>query len=146
MPNEIESNVPLYNYLIEHKSQLASERDVENKELWYLFGRSQAIKDVHRDKLAINTIIKGKDSIRLEKVAAGKGVYGGLYFLTDIDEQEIRELIVSDDFVEYVRMLANYKSGGYYTFASRDVEQYLNYKLSEKYGQSRISKGNLELF
>ena len=146
LPNEIESNVPLYNYLIEHKSQLASERDAENKELWYLYGRSQAIKDVQRDKLAINTIIKDKDSIRLEKVAAGKGVYSGLYILTDIDEQEIRELIVSDDFVEYVRMLANYKSGGYYTFASRDVEQYLNYKLSEKYGQSRISKGNLELF
>ena len=145
-PDEIENIPPLYNYLLEHKSQRACGRDAENKSLWYLFGRSQAIKDVQRDKMAINTIIKDKDSIRLEMVSAGKGLYGGLYILTDIDEQEIRELIVSNDFVAYVRMLANYKSGGYYTYTSRDLEQYLNYKLSKKYGQSRISKGDLEIF
>ncbi len=129
----IEKNEPLYKYLLEHKSMLTSGRDVENKEHWYLFGRSQAIKDVGRDKLALNTIIKDKSSIRLMKVPAGKGLYSGLYILTDIEEREIRELIVCDDFVEYVRMLANYKSGGYYTFASKDVEQYLNHKLSERY-------------
>ncbi len=43
-------------------------------------------------------------------------------------------------------MLKNYKSGGYYTYSSKDLEQYLNYKLSEKHGQSRLSKGNLQLF
>ena len=142
----IESNKPLYDYLRLHKDELAKGRDVENRELWYLFGRTQAIKDVFKDKYAINTIIRDKESIRFEKVSKGKGLYSGLYVLTDIPENEIRELIVSDDFVSYVRMLANYKSGGYYTFASKDVEQYLNYKLSQKYGQSRILKGNLELF
>lgn len=136
----------MYGYLLAHKDELARDRDVENKELWYLFGRSQAIKDVFKDKYALNTIVKDKSSIRLERVAKGEGLYSGLYILTDILESEIKELIVSDDFVVYVRMLANYKSGGYYTFTSKDVEQYLNYKLSQRYGQSRISKGNLELF
>ena len=50
------------------------------------------------------------------------------------------------DQVNYVKLLKNYKSGGYYTFASKDLEQYLNYKLSEKYGQSRISNSSRELF
>lgn len=97
-------------------------------------------------KYAVNTIIKDTSSIRFERVDAGKGLYSGLYILTDIAEDELRDLLVCDDFVEYVKMLANYKSGGYYTFTSKDVEQYLNYKLSTKYGQSRISTGNLELF
>lgn len=145
-PATIEQNRPMYEYLQKHKDDLAKGRDIENRELWYLFGRTQAIKDVSKDKYALNTIIKDKTSIRLEKVSAGKGLYSGLYILTTIPEKEIREMLVSDEFVEYIKMLANYKSGGYYTFASKDVEQYLNYKLSKQYGQSRISKGNLELF
>lgn len=145
-PSMIEKNKPLYEYLKMHQEDLAKGRDIENRELWYLFGRTQAIKDVSKDKYALNTIIKDKSSIRLEKVAAGKGLYSGLYILTSISEEEVRELIVSDEFVAYIKMLASYKSGGYYTFTSKDVEQYLNYKLSQRYGQSRISKGNLELF
>ena len=145
-PSMIERNKPLYEYLQLHKEDLAKGRDIDNRELWYLFGRTQAIKDVFKDKYAINTIIKEKSSIRLEKVCAGKGLYSGLYILTTIPENEIREYIMSDEFVSYIKMLSNYKSGGYYTFASKDVEQYLNYKISQKYGQSRISKGNLELF
>ena len=145
-PTEIEKNKPLFEYLQLHKEDLAKGRDIENHELWYLFGRTQAIKDVSKDKYALNTIIKDKSSIRLEKVIAGKGLYSGLYILTTIPENEVRELIVSDEFIEYIKMLANYKSGGYYTFTSKDVEQYLNFKLSQRYGQSRISKGNLKLF
>jgi adenine-specific DNA-methyltransferase len=145
-PTEIEKNKSLYEYLQLHKENLAKGLDIENRELWYLFGRTQAIKDVSKDKYALNTIIKDKSSIRLEKVVAGKGLYSGLYILTTIPENEVRELIVSDEFIAYIKMLANYKSGGYYTFASKDVEQYLNYKLSQRYGQSRISKGNLKLF
>ena len=111
-----------------------------------LFGRTQAIRDVAVNKYAINTIIKNKNSIHLEIVAAGKGVYSGLYILTDIDWEIIKDLIISDDFICYIKMLKNYKSGGYYTYSSKDLEQYLNYKLSEKHGQSRLSKGNLQLF
>lgn len=144
--SQIERNKPLYEYLLRHQDDLAKGRDVENQEMWYLFGRTQAIKDVSKDKYALNTIIKDKSSIRLEKVEAGKGLYSGLYVLTAISEEEIRELLVSEEFVAYIKMLANYKSGGYYTFTSKDVEQYLNYKLSQRYGQSRISQGNLELF
>lgn len=145
-PETVMANQVLYEYLLAHKEILCKERKAENNKLWYLFGRSQAIKDVYQDKYALNTIVKDKESIRLERVEKGKGVYGGLYILTDIDEDELRNFIVSDDFVAYIRLLSNYKSGGYYTFASKDVEEYLNYKLSKKYGQSRISKGNLELF
>ncbi|GFI54067.1 hypothetical protein IMSAGC022_00678 [Alistipes sp.] len=46
---------------------------------WYLYGRTQALRDVCREKTAINNLIRSKDS---------------------------------------------------YTFSSRELEQYLNHKLS----------------
>lgn len=117
----------VYEYLLLHQNEL------KEGPTWYLYGRTQAIKDVYKRKLALNTIIKDKNSIRLESVEAGSGVYSGLYILTDLSESVIRNLIVSDNFVKYVRLLANYKSGGYYTFSSKDVAQYLNYKLAKEY-------------
>lgn len=135
-----------YRHLLSHADKLTKGRDIEGDQFWYLFGRTQALKDVSKMKYAINTIIKDKDSIKLEKVPEGKGLYSGLYILTEIEFDEIKQLVYSDDFIDYIKSLKNYKSGGYYTFASKDLEQYLNYKLSEKYGQSRISESRRKLF
>ena len=135
-----------YKYLLQHQDKLAKGRDIEDDKYWYLFGRNQALKDVSKTKYAINTIIKDVQSIKLEIVSKYCGVYSGLYILTEIEFETIRQLIYSEDFIEYIKLLKNYKSGGYYTFASKDLEQYLNYKLTEKYGQSRISNGSRELF
>lgn len=139
-------NEAAFNYLLSYKNKLAKGRDIENDKYWYLFGRTQALKDVSKMKFAINTIIKDKGSIKLEIVPKGCGIYSGLYILTDIEFKIINQLIITEDFIEYIKLLKNYKSGGYYTYASKDLEQYLNYKLTEKYGQSRISDGSRELF
>lgn len=135
-----------YHHLLGNAEKLTKGRDIESDQYWYLFGRTQALKDVSKMKYAINTIIKDRNSIKLEKVPEGKGLYSGLYILTDIEFDEIQELIYSNDFIDYIKLLKNYKSGGYYTFASKDLEQFLNYKLSEKYGQSRISDSSRKLF
>lgn len=135
-----------YQHLLSHQDKLSKGRDIEDDKIWYLFGRTQALKDVSKVKYAINTLIKDKGSIKLECVPQGAGVYSGLYILTDIEFEIIKQLIYSEDFINYIKLLKNYKSGGYYTFASKDLEQYLNYKLSEKYGQSRISNSSRELF
>lgn len=57
------------------------------------------------------------------------GVYGGLYVLTDIDDGLLRRVLFSKAFTEYVVALKKYKSGGYYTFSSQDLERYLNHAL-----------------
>lgn len=140
------NNTEAYDHLLSHQDKLSKSRDIEDDKFWYLFGRTQALKDVSKVKYAINTLIKDKGSIKLECVPQGAGIYSGLYILTDIEFETIKQLVYSEDFINYVKLLKNYKSGGYYTFASKDLEQYLNYKLSEKYGQSRISNGSRELF
>lgn len=135
-----------YRYLEGHKDALLKDRKSENPQCWHLFGRSQALKDVCKCKYAINIIVRDVKSIRLEKVDNGKGVYSGLYILTEVDFSIIKQFILSDDFIEYVKSLKNYKSGGYYTFNSKDLEQYLNYKITEYYGQSGIFRSDNLLF
>jgi len=63
-------------------------------------------------------------------VSSGTGVYGGLYILTDLSEDELRGVLVSDEFEAYVKSLGKYKSGGYYTYSSKELQLYLNYKLA----------------
>lgn len=122
-----------YNYLLKHKDELSKHRDISKKEFWYLFGRTQAIRDVFKTKFAINTIIKNIHSIRLEEVTAGKGVYGEMYILTKESFKTIKEIIISESFINYIASLGKYKSGGYYTFSSKDLELYLNYILGQGY-------------
>lgn len=135
-----------YKHLLRNRDKLSKNRDIENDDFWYLFGRTQGLKDVSKLKYAVNTIIKDVQSIKLEVVPKGCGVYSGLYILTNIEFELIETLICSDEFIKYVRLLKKYKSSGYYTYSSKDLEQYLNYKLTEKYGQSRISNGSKRLF
>lgn len=141
--NKIKKYSYIYNYLINNK-ELLEKRSFEDKSQWYLFGRSQAIKDVFKDKIAINTIIKNIDSIRIEFVPRGSGVYSGLYITTDYSIEEIKRNIINYDFIEYVKLLKNYKSGGYYTFSSSDLQKFLTYKLRQKnYEQSTIFANNI---
>ncbi len=123
---------------------------------WFYYGRTQALKDVSKAKIAVNTIIKDVDSIKLNYVAPGCGIYSGLYILTNVPYETIEGIIRTEDFIQYISMLKCYKSGGYYTFNSKDLEQYINKKLNtigyegtsstDSTNQSGIFEGSLELF
>lgn len=139
----------LRTYLESNKSVLLKGRDSSCND-WYLYGRTQALSDVYSTKIAINTIIKDVDSIKLNYVDKGQGVYSGLYILCDVEFDVISSILKSTEFVDYVKSLKKYKSGGYYTFSSKDLEQYLNYKLANIYGTipvgQRISQCDYSLF
>ncbi len=129
---QIFSNPEISAYLTAHKGELLKgATEVENPQ-WYLFGRTQALKDVAADKIAINNCIKDVGSIKLNKVPAGQGVYSGLYILTDRSFDEISEILLTQQFIDYIASLKKYKSGGYYTFNSNDLEAYLNYKIDSQ--------------
>ena len=129
--NKIFENKEVAIHLNEHKEILLKGKDEKTFPEWYLYGRTQALKDVWTDKYAINTCIKDVESIKLNKVPAGCGLYSGLYILTDIQEKILRDIIESQEFINYIQMLKKYKSGGYYTFSSKDLELYINYKIEQ---------------
>ena len=56
-------------------------------------------------------------------------VYSGLYIVSNsISTEQIQKVLVEDEFVRFVSLLGKYKSGGYYTFSSKDVKSFLDYK------------------
>jgi len=128
---EIFSHPEIADYLEQNKTELLKKHSEEQKPDWYLYGRTQALKDVYSNKYAINSIIKDVNSIKLIEVPVGAGLYSGLYILTEVPLDILEQAIKSDDFINYLTMLKNYKSGGYYTYNSKDLEQYLNYKISQ---------------
>lgn len=113
------------NYLNKNKEKLLKR---DNHYQWYLFGRNQAINDTYKDKVAINTIIKDIDSIKINDVKSGCGVYSGLYVL-NCDVDTIKNAL-QQDFIDYIKMLGKYKNGGFYTFSSKDLELFLNYMIN----------------
>lgn len=117
-------------YLKNNKKEL-NKRDLDKKTEWYAFGRSQAINDVKYDKISINTCIKDLQSIKLNKIKSNEGIYSGLYMLTKIPYKKIKEKICSEDFMQYLKVLNKCKSGGYYTFSSKDLAKYINCSMKE---------------
>jgi len=116
------------NYFNEFQTQLKN-RSLEKNSPWYVFGRSQAISDVGKTKIAVNTTVKDINSIKINQVGKGIGVYSGLYIVTDEPYDKITKHIKSQEFLDYIKTIGKCKSGGYYTFSSYDLKQYLYYKI-----------------
>lgn len=138
--DKIFNNPDIALYLSSNKSNLLKDSSEENNPYWYLFGRTQALKDVAVDKLSINTTIKDIKSLKINRVPAGSGLYSGLYILSDFDFDIIINLLRSNKFIQYISSLKKYKSGGYFTYNSKDLEAFLNYEL-----QKLIDNGNVQI-
>ena len=118
-------------YYAEHENRLRA-RSITNPNEWYGFGRTQGIKDVYRRKYSVCSIIKSVKDLKITLCDKGSGVYGGLYILTDLPRKRITDVLLTGDFMDYISLLGKYKSGGYYTFSSKDLKRYLYYKLAEE--------------
>ena len=110
-------------------------RSLTDPDRWYGFGRTQGISDVYKRKYSVCPIIRTPEDLKITFCGEGVGVYGGLYILTDLDRRTIEDALLTEDFMEYVALLGKYKSGGYYTFSSKDLKRYLVWKLSETAGR-----------
>lgn len=128
-------------YLETHRETLMARDTDSRSESWFLFGRSQGLKDVPVAKTAISSLIRDTGSVKVNPAPPGSGVYGGLYVLGP-KARVIDAALGSEDFLAYIKVLKNYKSGGYYAFSSGDVERYLAYVLERgAYEQQRILRG-----
>ena len=128
----------VYNYLCKHRNTL-EKRDLERNNYWFLLGRTQGLKDVFQDKITINTNIKSIKDLRLNIAPAGTGTYNGLYILSNNHTyEEISAVLKSDDFIEYLKILKNYKNGGYYTISAPELSKYLTYKLESNHSMQNM--------
>ena len=113
----------------------AKELEVDtNKDGWHLYGRNQAVKDVFKPKFAINNLVNSIDDIKLRYLCDGIGVYSGFYILSNdsFTQQStidfVNNTLKSQKFVNYIHSLGRYKNGGFSTFTTRELRNYLNYE------------------
>ena len=124
--DQLTSDEKIRSYYFQHETRL-KRRSLENIDYWYGFGRSQGIKDVRKNKFAINSLVRNVEDIKLVYAPEGTGVYGGLYILTELPFEILKKILCSSNFIKYISMLGKYKNGGYYTFSSKDIKVYLEY-------------------
>lgn len=127
---ELEKDKALYEYFKQFENPM-SKRSLDKGTLWYGFGRSQGINDVVKERIAVNALLRDVSDIKTEIIKPGCGVYSGLYILSSVPSAKIIGYLKTDEFVTYISLLGKYKSGGYYTFSSKDIKRFLVYKLSE---------------
>ena len=132
IPYSILTQNPQIKLHYENNAERLNIRSLEKNAHWYGFGRSQGINDVFKNKYAINSLMRNIGDIKLCQCEPGTGVYSGLYILTKHTLDELKEILLTEDFITYVSMLSKYKSGGYYTFSSKNLQKYLEYKFSER--------------
>ena len=114
--------------------------DLENC-AWYLYGRSQAIRDVKYNKIAINNLIRNVDDIIMDLLIniddKQEGVYSGYYIPVyenyNGNFMSILRTIKTQNFVDYIKAVGKYKNGGYYTFSSKELELWLNFHKKVKH-------------
>lgn len=117
------------------------DRSLENMNNWYGFARSQAIKDVYKEKITMNNIIRTIESIKIIHAPYGTAIYSGFYIYSDcISLEEIQKKLKSQKFIEYVKLLGKDKNGHYYYVSSKDVQKYLDYSfLDYEYNKIKLA-------
>lgn len=116
-----------YDILMKNE-ELLKNRALQNTDDWYVFGRTQALKDTYKNKFAINSLFKTKKDVRIVPAESGTTVYSGLYILTELSIDELKLFLISDEFIDYCNSIAKYKSGGYFTISSNELSAFINYK------------------
>lgn len=116
----------------------AERLDIDmTQENWYLYGRTQAIKDVNKYRVSCNNLIRDKNDVILRELPAKTAVYSGFYIIRNGMLQNRKEMkllyhqvddaLKTNLFANYVKSIGKSKNGGYYTFSTEDLEQFLNY-------------------
>jgi len=114
-----------YNYLLSHKADL-EKRSLDKKAQWYEYGRSQGIQTMHNQKLVISPIFK--DKINIFKIDKEIMVYSGIYLFIDAKSDYtldyFLEILKSNKFIKYARMVGKDMSGGYKTLNTKTIKDF----------------------
>lgn len=125
-------------YTLNLLKQRAERLDINTNETnWYLYGRTQAIKDTNKYRISCNNIIRDRNDIILRQLPPKTAVYSGYYIIRNgmIQSKEgmkqlfhqVEDALKTDLFIDYIKSIGKSKNGGYYTFSTKDIEKFLNY-------------------
>lgn len=121
--SEIKILYPLmYEYLLYNKEELLKRDMDDNCKTWYQYGRSQGIQSILQEKLIISGV--AKDAVNVNFCDSNTAIYSGM-FLTSSKLQEIYQILKSKKFLEYIKAVGKDIQGGYKTFNTRQIRDFL---------------------
>lgn len=118
----------IHKYLLQNKKTL-SARSLDKNSLWFWYGRSQAIQSVEDEKIVIAPLLKDTDEKGVfYKVPKDTLIYSGLFISqpkTRLSLESLLPQLITIDFAKYLKLNGKDMSGGYKSFNSRTVKDYL---------------------
>ena len=113
-----------YKYLKKHYTELIN-RDIEKTSEWYLFGRSQGLKNCNKKKIIFKHIINKKNPQIITYLLDENTVcYSGIYTTTDENIEELKKIFESKDFSRYCSLVGKDMNGGYISVSSKMIKDY----------------------
>ena len=113
-----------YKYLKKHYNELI-KRDIEKTNEWYLFGRSQGLKNCNKKKIIFKHIInKQEPQIITYLLDENTVCYSGIYTTTDENIEELKKIYESKDFSRYCSLVGKDMNGGYISVSSKMIKEY----------------------
>ncbi len=123
--NKLKKQFPnAYAYLLKNKTEL-EKRNIDKGALWYEFGRSQGIQNIHNEKIVLSTLMDR--SIDFYRVPKNVMMYSGLFITKNksFSKWEIIEKILSsEEFYKYIRLTGKDFSGGYKSITSKQIKEF----------------------
>ena len=111
-----------YQYLETYKAKLL-ERKSDTNAKWFEYGRSQAISQSNKRKLLLSTVITKE--VKVYDVSNETIPYSGIYITSKEENLErAKEILKSDEFLEYVKGIGINASGESIRITSKDINNY----------------------
>lgn len=110
-------------YLEKFKKKL-NLRDSDVNSKWFEYGRSQALDNLNQEKLLMSFIVTNK--VNVYKLGADCIPYSGIYIVpkADLDLSVAKEILESDEFLEYVNDIGIYVSGSSLRITANDIKKF----------------------
>ena len=110
-------------YLEKFKKKL-NLRDSDVNSKWFEYGRSQALDNLNQEKLLMSFIVTNK--VNVYKLGVDCIPYSGIYIVpkADLDLSVAKEILESDEFLEYVNDIGIYVSGSSLRITANDIKKF----------------------
>lgn len=122
--NELKRQYPgVYSYLSQYRDRLEQRKRAKNTK-WYEYGRSQAITEIHCQKLIMPMVISENMTVAYFPEEAVP--YAGYYIRQreDVSLEVAKKILESADFMDYIRRCGTPTTGESYRVSVKDIEAY----------------------
>lgn len=117
----------VYDILRHHREQL-SARVMSDDLLWFWYGRSQSIQAVRKEKVVLShTLSPRQNTVQAYLLPEDVVVYSGIVITASEGGDplsDVLEVLESDDFIRYCRIVGKDMSGGYKAITTSMLKKY----------------------